>query len=118
MQLVAFIGKDKENWGQITALINRFECEKVILIVSKEADDFPTTSKCQKIVVDSTKPLIEFRNDLLSKLKQRNIGDFEVAVSIASGNGKEHMAVISALLNLPVGIKLVIYTKDGVQFLT
>jgi len=118
MELVAYVGGDKENWGQITALINRFECDKVILVVSKEADDFPTTSKCEKIVVDSSKPLVSLRDDLLAKLRQRNIGDFEVAVSIASGNGKEHMAVISALLNLPVGIKLVIYTKDGVQFLT
>jgi len=118
MELVAYVGADKENWGQITALINRFECEKIILVTSKEADDFPTTSKCEKIVIDSTKPLIALRDDLLIKLRQKKIGDFEVAVSIASGSGKEHMAVISALLNLPVGIKLVIYTKDGIQFLT
>ena len=118
MELVAYVGADKENWGQVTALINRFECEKIILITSKEASEFPVTSKCEKIIVDSTKPLISLRDDLLLKLRQKNIGDFEVAVSIASGNGKEHMAVISALLNLPVGIKLVIFTKDGVQFLT
>ena len=38
----------------------------------------------------------------------------EVAVSIASGDGKEHMALLSALINLPVGIKFVALTKDGV----
>ena len=42
-------------------------------------------------------------------------GDFEVAVTLASGTGKEHMALISALLSIPVGIRLVVYTKDGVQ---
>ncbi|MEK6824179.1 MAG: hypothetical protein AABY06_04035 [Nanoarchaeota archaeon] len=29
-------------------------------------------------------------------------------------DGKEHMALISALLNLPVGIRFAALTKDGV----
>ena len=39
----------------------------------------------------------------------------EVAVNIVSGNGKEHMAIISALLKLGVGIRLMAVTKDGVR---
>jgi hypothetical protein len=42
--------------------------------------------------------------------------EFEVALSIASGNGKEHMALISALLSIPVGIRLVVYSKKGIEF--
>ena len=38
----------------------------------------------------------------------------EVALSIASGEGKEHMALISALINSPVGIRFAALTKDGV----
>ena len=52
-------------------------------------------------------------NDKLSK----KLGNLEVAVSIASGNGKEHMALISSLLSLPVGIRLVVFTKAGVEFI-
>ena len=38
----------------------------------------------------------------------------EVALSIASGNGKEHMAVISSLLKIPAGIKFVALVKEGI----
>lgn len=40
----------------------------------------------------------------------------EVALSIASGTGKEHMALISALIDMPVGIKFTALTKDGIIF--
>ena len=40
----------------------------------------------------------------------------EVALSIASGDGREHMALISALLSLPVGVRFTALTKDGVIF--
>ena len=118
MELVAYVGKDKENWGQITALINRFECEKVVLVTSKDTEEFPITSKCEVIKIDSQKPLTVIKEELLEKFRKSITGDFEVAISLASGTGKEHMALISALLSVPVGIKLVIYTKDGVQFLS
>jgi len=51
------------------------------------------------------------------KLKTKLDSAFEVAVSLASGNGKEHMALISALLSIPVGIRLVVYTKNGIEFI-
>ena len=35
MELVAFLGSDKENWGQIVALINRAEWDKIILVKNK-----------------------------------------------------------------------------------
>jgi hypothetical protein len=38
-------------------------------------------------------------------------------LSIASGNGKEHMAIVSALLSIPVGVRLVVYTKEGIEFI-
>jgi len=49
----------------------------------------------------------------MKKLRGK-IDGTEVALSIASGDGKEHMALISALINLPVGIRFAALTKDGV----
>ena len=118
MEFVAYVGTDKENWGQITALINRLEAERCILIVSKNAEGFPANERCDIIEIDSDKPLAQLKEDLLKKLRDRLSGDFEVALSLASGNGKEHMALLSALLNVPVGVKIVVYTKEGIQFLS
>ena len=114
MNLVAFLGDDKETWGQVTGLINRGEWEKVILVKSKSSDDYESSKEADIVTVDTTKPLLELKEDIKNKLKNKFEG-FDVHVSIASGTGKEHMALISALLSIPVGIRLVVFTKNGIE---
>jgi len=116
MELVAFLGDDKENWGQITGLINRGEWDRVYLIKNKSTDGFPVTEKCINVDIDTNGPLLEMKKELMDKLKGK-LKDFEVALSIASGSGKDHMALISALLSMPVGVRLVVFTKSGVEYI-
>jgi len=116
MELVAFLGNDKESWGQISALINRSKWDKVIIVKGKDTEDFPI-GVSETIKVNADQSIILLKDEMMKKLKDKLAGDFEVALSIASGNGKEHMAIISALLSIPVGIRLVAYTKDGVEFI-
>lgn len=118
MEFVAFVGNDQETWGQITALLNRLEYDTAVLVVAKQAAGYPTNEKTQIINIDSEQSMSALRDELASKLKKVIGGEFEVMLSLASGTGKEHMALLSALLNLPVGVKLVVYTKEGVQFLS
>jgi len=119
MNLVAFVGSDKENLGQVTALVNRMECDKILLVKDKDtARPLFNSDKVDFIEVDTLKPLLDLKDDLVNKLKPKLSADFETALSIASGTGKEHMALVSALLSVPVGIKLVAYTKKGIEFLT
>ena len=115
MELIGFLGEDKENWGQITALINRGEWEKIILVKNKNAEDYPATKECEIVNVNSEKTIMELKEDIIDKIMGK-ISGFEAALSIASGSGKEHIALISALLGMPVGIKLVVYTKEGIKF--
>ena len=56
------------------------------------------------------------KKEFEKKLKDK-FNNLEVALSIASGNGKEHMALQSALLSLPVGVRFTALTKDGVVML-
>ncbi len=116
MKLVAFLGKDKESWGQISALVNKGKWDGVILIKSKEAEEFPITSS-ESIKINTEQPISLLKDEIIQKVKGKLSSDLEVALSIASGNGKEHMAVISSLLSIPVGIRLVAYTKDGIEFI-
>ena len=116
MEFVAFIGEDEKNWGQVSALINRVDAEKIFLVVAKGVNGFPKNLKCEVINVDTGKNLIDLKQEIVEKLKGKLKGEFEVSVSIASGNGKEHMALISALLSVPVGIRLVVFTKKGIEF--
>jgi len=114
MELVAFLGNDKENWGQITALVKKEKWDRVVLVKNKIGEEFPDSS-CESINVNSEAALVELKNEIMQKIKSKLAGGFEVSLSLASGNGKEHMALISALLSLPVGIRLVVFTKKGVE---
>lgn len=113
MELIAFLGEDKGAWGQITGLINRGKWDKIILVKNKNAIGF--NGKAEMIEVDSARMLSELKEEIARKLKGK-ISGLEVALSIASGTGKEHMALISALLGMPVGVRLVAFTKNGVEF--
>lgn len=118
MEFVAYIGADKENWGQIVALLNRLDYEKAILVKNRAAEPFPTNEKCLLIEVDAQRPMSELKKEILENTKHALSGDFEVSLSLASGSGKEHMALLGALLSIPVGVRVVAYTKEGVLYLT
>jgi len=118
MKLVCFQGTDKESWAQINALLKRGEWEKVSIVKNKAAEHFPMPESCAILEVDSSIPLLELKEDIIKKLRPTIGKEFEIALSLASGTGKEHMALISALLNIPVGVRLVAFTKKGIEFIS
>src|SRR3989344_8510561 len=113
MELIAILSSDRENWGQVSGLMNHGDWDKMIILGDDSAKQFSSEIKFEFIKVDLTKKIQELKDDFMKKLKGKTLGT-EVALSIASGNGKEHMALISALINLPVGIRFAALTKDGV----
>jgi len=113
MELIALLSTGKGTWAQVSGLMTHGEWEKIILIGSEFAKDFKHNKIFEFIKVDLDKKLKDLKEDLTQKLKGK-IDGTEVALSIASGDGKEHMALISALINLPVGIRFAALTKDGV----
>ena len=117
MELVCFQGNDKQNWAQLNALINKGEWDNIFVIKDRNSEVFPLNEKCNIVEIESDKPLLELKKEIMEKLSKSLSKDFEVALSIASGTGKEHMALISALLSVPVGIRLVAFTKKGVEFI-
>ncbi|OIO41750.1 hypothetical protein AUJ62_01935 [Candidatus Pacearchaeota archaeon CG1_02_32_21] len=116
MELVALLSSGKGTWGQVSGLMKHGEWDKTILIGGEFAKEFTSEIKFEFIKVDLDKKLVELKKEISSKLKGK-INGTEVALSIASGDGKEHMALISALLSEPVGIRFVALTKDGIVYL-
>lgn len=111
MELVALISSGKGTWAQVEGVINQGEWDNIILIGDNFAKQF-TTEKDFEFIEVSSQRLTELKEEIQKKLKGKIRGT-EVAISIASGTGKEHMALISALLSLPVGIRFTALTKDG-----
>lgn len=116
MELVALLSSGKGTWGQVAGLINRGEWDNIILIGDEFAEKFTSDKKHEFLRVNTSQPILELKKELLEKLRGK-INDTEVALSIASGEGKEHMALISALLSSPVGIRFVVLTQEGIVYL-
>jgi len=115
MELVALISSGKGSWGQVAGVVNRGEWDNIILLGDAFAKKFTLEKDFEFIEVSSSR-LLELKDEIMKKLKGKIKGT-EVALSIASGDGKEHMALISALLSLPVGIRFTALTKEGIVFL-
>jgi len=115
MELVALLSSGKGTWSQVAGVIKRGEWDKIILIGDNFAKQFKSEKDFEFIEIDSSR-IMGLKNEIHKKL-QGKIKGTEVALTIASGTGKEHMALISALLTLPVGIRFTALTMDGIIFL-
>ena len=113
MELVALLSSGKGTWAQVSGLMKYGEWDKIILLGDEFAKTFSHEKQFEFIRVDLNKKLKDLKEEFSEKLKGKFNGT-EVALSIASGDGKEHMSLISALINLPVGIRFAALTKDGV----
>jgi hypothetical protein len=117
MELIALLSTGKGTWGQVSGLIQKGEWEKVVVVGPAFTKEFAIQGEpFDFIEFDPNKNLIQLKKEFETKLKDK-FNNLEVALSIASGNGKEHMALQSALLSLPVGVRFTALTKEGVVFL-
>ena len=114
-ELIALLAKGEGTWAQVAGIIKQGDWEKIILIGSDFARNFKSEKPATFIEITRTR-LVDIRDELREKLKRERTG-MEVALSIASGDGKEHMALISALLSIPVGVRFTALTKDGIIML-
>jgi hypothetical protein len=113
MELVALLSSGKGTWGQVAGLMTYGEWDKIIILGDEFAKSFTHAKQFEFIKVDLSKKIKDLRDEFQKNLRGK-INGTEVALSIASGDGKEHMSLISALINLPVGIRFAALTKEGV----
>ena len=113
--LVACISSGKKSFSHVARLINEGEWKNVFIITNEQGKkSFKADKEVHYVAVDFDKPVSLLIEDIRKGLHGK-IDDFEVALNIVSGNGKEHMAILSALLKLGVGLRLMAVTKEGVK---
>ncbi|MBI2672115.1 hypothetical protein HYX16_04230 [Candidatus Woesearchaeota archaeon] len=114
-ELVACLSTGKGTWGHVNRLLEDESWEKVILITNEYGkENFKKNEKSEFLVINPNQGLRELRDEIHNKLKDQIKGT-EVAINFISGSGKEHMALIGALLKLGVGIRLTALTKEGIE---
>ncbi|MFC1682436.1 hypothetical protein ACFL0X_02375 [Nanoarchaeota archaeon] len=116
MEMVALLSKGQGTWAQVSGLMKHSEWDKIILIGDEFANQFKHEKEFEFVKVDLNNRIKDLKQEIKETLKSK-INGTEVALSIASGDGKEHMALISALLSIPVGVRFAALTKEGVVFL-
>jgi len=114
MELLALLSTGQGTWAQVSGLMKHAEWDKVFILGDDFAKDKFTHEKpFEFIKVNLNANLTDLKEELSKKLQGKFQG-LEIALSVASGSGKEHMALMSALINLPMGIRFAALTKDGV----
>lgn len=114
-ELIACLSTGKGTWGHVSRLIQDEKWDKVFLITNEYGkENFNKDDKTELITVQERQGLKELRDEIISHLKSKIKGT-EVAVNFVSGTGREHMALISALLKLGKSIRLIALTKEGVE---
>lgn len=113
MELVALLSSGKGTWAQVAGLMKQGTWEKIFILGDDFAKQFTHEKPFEFIKVDLNKRIKDLRDEFKEKLTGKFQG-MEVGLSVASGDGKEHMALVSALINLPMGVRFVALTKEGI----
>lgn len=115
--LIACLSTGKDTWGHVARLINEQEWDKIFLITNSfGVEKFKTNKEMEFIILDIDKPIKELREDIYSQLKNKiKFSETEIALNLYSGSGKEHMVLISSLLKLGLGIRLIATTNNGIE---
>ncbi len=114
-ELVACLSTGKGTWGHVSRLMQDGKWEKIFLITNDYGkENFNKDDKTELIAINLNQGIKELRDEIMNNLKEKIKGS-EVAVNIISGMGREHMALMAALLKIGVGFRLVALTKDGVE---
>ncbi len=113
--LVACLGAGKGSWIPVMKVVESPSWDHVFLIMPLFfAEKFENMKQNTTVIkIDDNKPLPELIEDIKKELDGKLFAD--VAVNLISGNGKEHMAVISALLKIGCGIRLVAFTGNELK---
>lgn len=115
MDLIACLSTGKGTWGHVARLIADREWDNIYLISNEFGkENFTPAKKANFVLIDARRGTEELREDIKNQLNG-HIKGTEVAINLVSGIGKEHMAILSAILQLGVGIRFVALTKDGIK---
>ena len=113
--LIACLSTGKGTWGHVNRLIEDGKYDNVFLITNDYGkENFNKSKNTELIALNLNQGLNELREDIIKNLKGK-IKDTEVDVNFISGTGREHMALMAALLKLGIGIRLKALTKEGVE---
>ncbi len=117
--LIACLSTGKGTWTEVNKIIQSQEWNKVFLITNQFGKDNYTPGKnTELVIVDSfpDSPTTIITEQIKKQLKDK-IADFEVALNFVSGSGREHMALLEAVLQLGLNFRLITTNRNQIEVL-
>jgi len=113
--LIALLSTGKGTWAEVNRIIQFQNWDKVFLITNKFGEEnFKNRPESVKmVVVDSDNSDIVSLTEQIRKQLEGQISDFEVGLNLASGSGKEHMAVLEAVMELGLNFRIITVNSNG-----
>ncbi|MFW6272703.1 MAG: hypothetical protein ACOC2U_02850 [bacterium] len=103
---------DSVGLKHLGSLVEKNEWDNIFILTNEEMmSKFNPNKEVNMVLINSKQPTEKITQDILKFLKGQ-IKGFEVAVNFFSGSGKEHMALVSALIKMGLGFRLVKQGKD------
>jgi len=117
--LIACLSTGKGTWSEVTKLLQAQAWTVVYLITNQFGKDNFTVppGNVQLVVLNSDNDSVEMLVEQITKQLQGKISDFEVALNIVSGSGKEHLALLEAVLELGLNFRLVTVINNRMEVL-
>jgi glutathionyl-hydroquinone reductase len=113
--LVTILTTGKNTWQEVAKLINTDEWSKIFIITNEFGyNTFNKKENMEFIVINPDNDLNTISKKIYDSLKNKVYG-LDVALNMISGTGKEHMALLSSLLKLGLGIRLVSFDNEIVE---
>jgi hypothetical protein len=107
--IIALLSTGKGTWTEVINILKSEEWDKIFIVTNDFGKDKFSFPNMELIICDFNKPINEIRDSITEKLK--GIPETEIAVNISSGTGKEHTALISAILKAGLGPRFVYYEE-------
>ena len=115
--LIACLSTGKGTWTEVTQIIKAQPWDKIFLITNKFGqENFKANQSTKLILIDTFKETAELSEQIKSQLKDQ-IKDFEIALNLASGTGKEHMALLKAVMELGLNFRLITIKNNQLEIL-
>ena len=115
--LIACLSTGKGTWSDVTKVMMGQSWDKIFLISNEFGqENFNPPANTELILINSlAEPSLLVEQ--IKKQLQGKIKDFEVGLNLVSGSGKEHMAVLEAVLELGLNFRLITVNQGQVETL-
>ena len=115
--LIACLSTGKGTWSEVNRVMQAQPWEKIFLITNTFGqENFTPQPNVELVVLETFRETPEMV-EIIKQQLQGKILDFEVGLNLASGSGKEHMAILEAVMQLGLNFRLVTVQNGQVEVL-